>query len=132
MAYEISKTAIQGVWQVAFQGMVSAAERHTAVSDGIRLTAGKELSGILVDLTSSESSMSTLEEFGLGRRVAAEPRFRSVRIAFLHAREETQASEFLETVEANRGALTSIFADREQALNWLSGESLSDALGRHG
>ena len=120
MSYTLSETETPTLWQVVYTGTVDAADRYAAVEAGLKASANTHVSGILVDLMNADVTMSTTDEFLFAQKISTHPNFHGVRMAFLHRPGTEAASQFLETVESNRGINTSVHTDRASAMHWLS------------
>ena len=120
MNFTVSETEVHGIWQVVYTGKVDAQARQAAVVKGLKLIKGQPFTGLLVDLTDAEIAMSIIEEFEFGVAMSSDSQTHGVRVAFLHRPGETHLSEFLATVELNRGRTSSTFSTRQKAMEWLS------------
>ncbi|HET8580095.1 MAG TPA: hypothetical protein VFL31_03775 [Nitrospiraceae bacterium] len=74
---------------------------------------------ILVDTRGAEPALSMVDIFQLGEALAAHASLRRSKIAFLKSKKDSQQTEFLETVTANRGVRAQVFTDFEEAVTWL-------------
>lgn len=83
-----------------------------------KICCEKELTGALLDCRGLSAKLTIIDEYTLGSKVA-ECSFPRVRIAALV--NEEWLKPFSELVSTNRSGWYRVFADEDQAVDWLSG-----------
>lgn len=122
--YEHNRTLqIVEVW---YSGKVTARDLQEATSQLIALEKEPCVNRFLVDAEAAEFSASLADLFNLPtKQYIEEGAERSGRVACLlpTSPKEKQAMEFYETVCRNRGWMVQVFAQRQDAIDWLTGSA---------
>lgn len=111
---------------VAFLGCVNGPEAHDATSKAIAELKKHGFLGALVDLSKLESAPPLVDLYELPeKQYVSEGLSHRVHIAVVVpiTSAAKQAARFYETVCVNRGWLVRSFPGRDEAIEWLAGQS---------
>jgi len=106
--------------EITCKGMVSSNELKTEQAPIFAFAEEHNTDMFLLDLTNYESSLSPVDILG-GVSSYSDKTTRRIRIAVIEpiSEEARQDAQFYETVCVNRGWNTRVFAERQEAIDWL-------------
>lgn len=93
-------------------------EHEKGRDEAIRALAEKGWKRLLVDARLIHAKMSVLDDFEFTQEHQS-TLLKSIRIAVIHRKDESDRFMFIENVAVNRGAQMKVFTDPEEAIHWL-------------
>ena len=121
--YKINPTL--KIVEVSYSGSTSARDLKESTSASIALEKEKSMNRFLIDASKMKFSASLTDLYNLSdKQYIEEEAERSGRVALilLTSPKETEAVSFYETACKNRGWNVQAFSERQEAVNWLTGD----------
>ena len=120
MALTFTYNADLCIVEITCKGMVSSNELKTEQAPIFALAEEHNTDMFLLDLTNYESSLSPVDILG-GVSSYSDKTTMQIRIAVVApiSEEARQDAQFYETVCVNRGWNARVFAERQEAIDWL-------------
>jgi len=109
----------------AFTGVTNAQDIHALTTKFISLEKEIAISGILIDTTEMKADFTLMDVYDLPtKQYIEEGADRNVRVAVIpsNSAREKEIAKFYETVCRSGGWMVRTFADRQTAMNWLTGD----------